>query len=111
MQHQTIKPALDTRQRQPDSIVNHFIGLPGAGGIAAINRMPQPEALRFPFLVCQGELHHWVEARVEAEDQRALGLVGQEDEVQLFEGVLDRFAHPGVPGELEDDVADAGAAR
>ncbi len=35
---------------------------------------------------------------------------GQEDQVQLFQDVLGRLGHVGVPGELQDDVADSGAA-
>ena len=59
----------------------------------------------------QAQLQHRVEGGVEAQDQRPLGLVGQEDQVELLQGVLDGVGHLGAPGELEDDVADPGAAH
>ena len=59
----------------------------------------------------EAQLHHRVERRVEAQDQRTLRLLGQEDEVQLLQGVLDGVGHLGAPGELEDDVAHPGPAH
>ncbi len=58
----------------------------------------------------EAQLHDRVERGVEAEDQGSLGLVGEEDEVELLEGVLDALRHLDAPGELEDDVGDAGPA-
>ena len=76
---------------------------------------PDPPQLRLVGLGAgapgEAQLHHRVEGGVEAQDQRPLGLLGQEDQVQLLEGVLDGVGHLDAPGELEDDVADPGPAH
>ena len=43
------------------------------------------------------------------QDERALGFVGEEDQIEAFEHILRRIGDVGVPGELEDDIADLGA--
>jgi hypothetical protein len=51
-----------------------------------------------------------VQGRIETQDERALGLAGQEHQIQLLQRFLGGLGHVGAPHEFEGHVAQAAAA-
>ena len=79
-----------------------------------LGETPEPAqplvALELDPFAGQAQLEHRVEGRVEAQDQRPLGLVREKDQIELLQGVLDRLGHLDSPAELEHHVGHPGAA-
>jgi hypothetical protein len=79
-----------------------------------LGQTPKPAqplvALELDPFAGQAQFEHRIKSRVESQDQRPFGLDGEENEIELLQGVLDGLGHLDPPAELEHHVGHPGAA-